>query len=175
LCPRRNWARLGSPPGQHEGLAPAISDSRSEGSHHSLNPGGCVWARRVFCSPHLGCFPAAGNEGSNRAGFHSGGKVGPGEESSESAVQSVFGRRWGGSGEMPLRVGVGLILILTMGAPAWGQSLGIGKPAPELALTDLTGSTHRISDYRGNGVFLNFWATWCIPCRMEMSSIERAS
>ncbi len=40
--------------------------------------------------------------------------------------------------------------------------------APEFALKDLTGKNISLSDYRGKVVFLNFWATWCPPCRAEI-------
>ncbi|MDZ5471154.1 thiol-disulfide oxidoreductase ResA (plasmid) [Bacillus sp. 31A1R] len=43
-----------------------------------------------------------------------------------------------------------------------------GKIAPDFVLTDLNGQKHRLSDYEGKGVFLNFWATWCKPCEREM-------
>ena len=45
-------------------------------------------------------------------------------------------------------------------------------PAPDITLTDQYGNTHTLSDYRGKVVFLNFWATWCPPCREEMPYIQ---
>jgi peroxiredoxin len=46
-------------------------------------------------------------------------------------------------------------------------------PAPEFALPDIDGEIHRLSDYRGRVVLLNFWATWCPPCREEMPAMQR--
>ena len=59
----------------------------------------------------------------------------------------------------------------------WMQSsryepLVVGKAAPDFALTDITEKPYRLSDFRGKVVFLNFWATWCAPCREEMPSME---
>lgn len=45
-------------------------------------------------------------------------------------------------------------------------------PAFDFTLTDQYGNTHTLSDYKGKVVFLNFWATWCPPCKEEMPDIE---
>lgn len=45
--------------------------------------------------------------------------------------------------------------------------------APDFTLTDQYGVAHTLSDYRGKVVFLNFWATWCPPCRAEMPDIQK--
>ena len=52
--------------------------------------------------------------------------------------------------------------------PSWS-----GGPAPALRLLDLDGKEHALEAYRGKVVLINFWATWCEPCKDEMPSIER--
>jgi cytochrome c biogenesis protein CcmG, thiol:disulfide interchange protein DsbE len=71
----------------------------------------------------------------------------------------------------------GAIVLVATFVIVWLQSskyepLVVGKPAPDFALTDLNDKPHRLSDFRGKVVFLNFWATWCAPCREEMPSME---
>lgn len=58
------------------------------------------------------------------------------------------------------------------------KKLGIEKPekllrAPDFTLEDLAGRRPGLRDFRGNVIFLNFWATWCVPCRQEMPTMEK--
>ena len=59
--------------------------------------------------------------------------------------------------------------------PADSEQDGVEKPATpaiDFTLTDQDGETHTLSDYKGKTVFLNFWATWCPPCKREMPEIQ---
>ena len=67
-------------------------------------------------------------------------------------------------------------LLLLFAIPPWSHGAGDLRswsegPTPGLELTGLDGRTHRLEDYRGRVVLLNFWATWCEPCRDEMPAI----
>ena len=61
--------------------------------------------------------------------------------------------------------------------PAWANAAELkpwaGGPTPALSLKDLGGTSHKLDAYRGKVVILNFWATWCEPCREEMPSLNR--
>ena len=68
------------------------------------------------------------------------------------------------------------ILVFAFGI-VWLQSskyepLVVGMTAPNFSLPDLQGKTQRLTDYRGKVIFLNFWATWCKPCKEEMPSMQ---
>ena len=52
------------------------------------------------------------------------------------------------------------------------KRMEINKPAPDFVLHDAEGKTWKLSSLQGKVVFLNFWATWCKPCRDEMPSME---
>lgn len=58
------------------------------------------------------------------------------------------------------------------GTETSGESTGL-LPAIDFSMTDQFGNTHSLSDYKGKTIFLNFWATWCGPCRAEMPDIQK--
>jgi len=49
----------------------------------------------------------------------------------------------------------------------------VGAPAADFSLADVSGQTVKLSDFKGQVVLLNFWATWCGPCQLEMPTIEK--
>ena len=51
--------------------------------------------------------------------------------------------------------------------------LQVGDNAPDFALIDMNGEKHQLSDYKGQGVFLNFWGTWCKPCEREFPLMDK--
>lgn len=76
-------------------------------------------------------------------------------------------------------IAIGVVLLAATGgldrngALAMGERVPMtGMPAADFSLTDLNGKGHQLSEYRGKIVLLNFWATWCKPCKEEMPSME---
>ena len=71
-----------------------------------------------------------------------------------------------------LRLLWALLVAIPVAASAAELKPWSGGPTPALELEDLSGQMHRLADYRGKVVLVNFWATWCEPCRAEMPSID---
>jgi thiol-disulfide isomerase/thioredoxin len=66
--------------------------------------------------------------------------------------------------------GVALMVFSAAMSPVWGETSG---PAPNFTLTDSDGNAVSLEDLRGQVVMINFWASWCGPCREEMPLLEQ--
>ena len=64
------------------------------------------------------------------------------------------------------------LLVMVLAATSLASSGLEGQPAPDFALKSSTGENLRLSEYRGDVVMINFWATWCGPCRQEMPLLD---
>jgi peroxiredoxin len=87
----------------------------------------------------------------------------------------------GPGGELSMRRFLVAALLVLFSLPSAAQQAGKGltplvdqPPAPDFSLVDMDGEVYRLSDLRGRVVIVNFWATWCPPCREEMPSMQRA-
>jgi peroxiredoxin len=54
------------------------------------------------------------------------------------------------------------------------SGVAVGQPAPDFTLNTLDGDQVSLTDFRGQPALINFWATWCSPCRLEMPGLVRA-
>jgi peroxiredoxin len=66
-----------------------------------------------------------------------------------------------------------LASVLVMGAPLGAASADSSGPAPAFTLSELGGQSGSLSQYKGQVVMLNFWATWCGPCQQEMPLLDQ--
>ncbi len=74
------------------------------------------------------------------------------------------GESWGQSGRAP---GLNYKVVPNL------EPTKDSSPTPDFTLADLSGKKGALKDFRGKLVLLNFWATWCLPCREEMPAMER--
>ncbi len=77
--------------------------------------------------------------------------------------------------EATSHTGMVLALESTLLNPTDRSPIAKGTQAPDFSYTLVAGTQHKLSDFRGQKVMLNFWATWCPPCNAEMPDIQEAA
>ncbi len=86
----------------------------------------------------------------------------------------VLGGQGGGTTETGIQI-EDVTLVEAPPVPALGDldvSPREGQLAPDFVISDFDGARHRLSDFRGTPVYVNFWATWCIPCQRELPDVQ---
>lgn len=86
----------------------------------------------------------------------------------------ILGNQGGGTTESGIDIED--VLVLDPPRVAGTENLDVspreGELAPDFELSDFDGSRHRLSDFRGKATYVNFWATWCIPCQRELPDVQ---
>ncbi len=85
----------------------------------------------------------------------------------------VLGNQGGGTTESGIEIeDVTLLDIPAAERGGLDVSPREGSLAPDFVISDFDGARHRLSDFRGQPVYVNFWATWCIPCQREIPEMQ---
>lgn len=89
-------------------------------------------------------------------------------------LAGVLGGQGGGETESGVKI-EDVKLVAPPPAPGRGDlevAPKVGALAPDFEISDYNGVRHRLSSFRGKPVYLNFWATWCVPCQAELPDIK---
>jgi cytochrome c biogenesis protein CcmG, thiol:disulfide interchange protein DsbE len=81
-------------------------------------------------------------------------------------------QRRAGPGTLATRFLALALLLFLPAACAAPSTARLGGAAPDFTLPAVDGASVRLSDFKGKPVFINFWATWCVPCREEMPLMQ---
>lgn len=68
---------------------------------------------------------------------------------------------------------IAVLVVFALAACTSGEKMNPSSPAPDFTLQDLSGGKVRLADLKGKVVLVEFWATWCPPCRDSIPTIER--
>ncbi|XOV84819.1 MAG: TlpA disulfide reductase family protein [bacterium] len=77
------------------------------------------------------------------------------------------------AGQLSVVAGALLISAGLLNNDAWGANVPIAENAPDFTLKTLEGTNLRLEEHRGEVLLINFWASWCGPCRQEMPILDR--
>ncbi len=85
-------------------------------------------------------------------------------------LAGILGNQGGGTARTGIEI-ENVLLLDTQplpGQPDLDVGPSVGKLAPDFELSDFDGARHKLSDFRGKVVYVNVWATWCVPCQVEL-------
>lgn len=89
-------------------------------------------------------------------------------------LAGALGSQGGGTTESGIKIEDALVLDPPRASGQEGLDVAPreGSLAPDFEISDFDGARHRLSDFRGKPVYVNFWATWCGPCREELPDMQ---